>query len=69
MLSRYHYSSLTIFCNYLQFLPIYSTIEMLVLLFSFGRLFDGYLVPRLSYFQLTIHRPMVRLTGKSRAIE
>ena len=40
-------------------------IEMFVLQLSFGRVYGRYLVPRLSYLQLTIHRQIVRLRDKT----
>ena len=66
MLNRYHNSSLTILCNYLEFLPVYSMTEKLISQLSFGRVYDRYLVPRLSYLQLTIHRLMGRLRDKTK---
>ena len=65
MLSRYHNSFSTMLCNYLVYLPVYSKIKMFISLLNFGRVYGRYLVPRLSYFQLTIHRIMLRLTGKT----
>ena len=65
VLSRYHKSSLTILCDFLEFQLVYSMTEMLILQLSFGRVYGRYLVPRLSYFQLTIHRLMVRLRDKT----
>ena len=69
MLSRCHISSFTILCNYSVYLPVYYTIKMSVLLLSFGRIYGRYLVPRLFYLQLTIHRLMVRLKDKKIPIE
>ena len=60
VLNRYHNSSLTILCNYLEFLLVYSITEMFMSVLSFGRVYGRYLVPGLSYLQLTIHRLMVR---------
>ena len=65
VLSRYHNSSLTILCDFLEFLPVYSMTEIFVSQLSFGRVYGRYLVPRLSYLQLTIHRLMVRLRDKT----
>ena len=65
MLSRCHNSSLTILCNCLEFLPVYSMTEIFISQLSFGRVYGRYLVPRLSYLQLTIHRLMVRLRDKT----
>ena len=62
MLSRYHKLFLTMLCNYLEYLPVYSTI--FVSLLSFNRVYSRYLVPKLSFIQFTIHRLMVRLKGK-----
>ena len=61
VLSKYHNSSLTILCNYSEFLLIYSMTEILASQLSFGRVYGRYLVPRLSYLQPTIHRLMVRM--------
>ena len=44
---------------------MYSMTEMFVSQLSFGRVYGRYLVPRLSYLQLTIHRLMVRLKDKA----
>ena len=65
VLSMYHNSSLTILCNFLEFLTIYSMIEIFVTQLSFGRVYSRHLVPRLSFLQLTIHRLMVRLRDKT----
>ena len=56
MLSRYYNSSLTMLCDFLEFLPVYSIIEMFVLQLSFSRAYGRYLVPRLSSLQLTISK-------------
>ena len=65
MLNRFHNSPLTILCNYLEFVPVYSMIEIFVSQHSLSRVYGTYLVPRLSYLQLTIHRLMVRLRDKT----
>ena len=65
VLSRYHKSSLTILCDFLEFLLVYSMIEMFILQLSFGRVYGRYLVSRLSSLQLTIHRLMARLRDKT----
>ena len=65
-LSRYHNSSLTILCNYLEFLPMNSMTEMFVSQLGFSKVYGRYLVPRLSYLQLTIYRMMVRLRDKTK---
>ena len=44
---------------------MYSMTKMFVYLLSFGRVYGRYLIPRLSCFQLTIHRLMVRLKDKT----
>ena len=64
MLNRYYNYSLTMLCNYSKFLPVYSMIEIFISQLSCGRVYGRYLVPQLSYLQLTIHRPMVRLRDK-----
>ena len=56
VLSRYHNYSLTMLCNYLEFLLVYSMTEMFISRLSFGRVYGRYLVSRLSYLQLTIYR-------------
>ena len=63
--SRYHNSSLTILCYFSEFLLVYSLTEIFISQLSFGRIYGRYLVPRLSSLQLTIHRLMVRLRGKT----
>ena len=65
VLSRYHNSSLTMLCGFLEFLPVYSMIEIFMSQLSFGRVYGRYLVPR-SYLQLTIHKLMVRLRSKTK---
>ena len=65
VLSRYHNFSLTMLCNYSEFLLVYSMTEMFISQLSFGRVYSRYLVPWLSYFQLTIHRLVVRLRDKT----
>ena len=65
MLSRYHNSSLTMLCDFSEFLPMYSMIEIFISQLCFGRVYGRYLVLRLSSFQLTIHRLMVRLRDKT----
>ena len=65
MLSRYHYSSLTILCDFSEFLPVYSMTEVFVSQHSFGRVYGRYLVCRLFYLQLAIYRLMVRLRDKT----
>ena len=65
VLSRYHNSSLTMLCNFLEFLLVYFMTGMFVLQLSFRRVYGKYLVPRLSSLQLTIHRLMVRLRDKT----
>ena len=64
VLSRYSNSSLTILCDFLEFLPVYSMTDIFISQLGFGRVYGRYLVPRLSSFQLTIHRLMVRLRDK-----
>ena len=66
MLIRYHNSFLTIFCNYLEYLPVYSMIKIFVSLLSLSKVYSRYLVPSLSCFQLTIHRMMDRLKSKTK---
>ena len=65
VLSRYHNSSLTMFCDFSEFLLVYSMTEMFVSQLSFGRVYGKYLVPRLFSLQLTIHRLMFRLRDKT----
>ena len=65
VLSRYHNSSLIILCGYLEFLQVYSMTEIIISLLRFGRVYGRYVVPRLFYLQLTIHRLMVRLKDKT----
>ena len=65
LLSRYYNSFLTVLCNYSVYLPVYSMTEILVLLYSFGRVYGRSIVPTLSYLQLTIHRLMVELKDKT----
>ena len=62
--SRYCNSSLTILCKYSEFLPVHLTTEIFVSQLSFFRVYGRYLVPRLPYLQLTIHRLMGRLSDK-----
>ena len=64
MLSRYYNSSLTILCDYSDFLPVYSLMEIFVAQLSFSRVNGGYLVPRLYYLELSIQRLMVRQRDK-----
>ena len=64
MLSRYHKSSMTMLCDFSEFLLVYSMTELFVLQISFGRVYGRCLVTRLSFLQLTIHRLMVRLRDK-----
>ena len=65
MLSRYYNSVLTMLCDYLEFLPAYSIIELFIFRLNFGRVYGRYLVPSLSYFQLTIQRLMVGLRDET----
>ena len=65
MPSRCNNSSLAMLCNYSEFLPVSSMIEMFVLQLGFGSFYGKYLEPRLSYLQLTIRRLMVRLRYKT----
>ena len=65
VLNRYPNSSLTILCDFSEFLLVYSMIEMFISQLSFGRVYGRYLVPWLSSLQLTIHRLMVRLRDKT----
>ena len=48
MLSGCHNSSLTILCDYSEFLPVYSMTEIFVSLLSFGSVCGRYLALRLS---------------------
>ena len=48
MLSRYHNSSLSMLCKYLELLSVYSMTEMFVSLLSSGRVYGRCLLPRLS---------------------
>ena len=65
VISRYHNSSFTMLCDYSEFLQVYFMTEMFVSQLSFSRVYSRYLVPRLSYLQLTIHRLIVRLRDKT----
>ena len=64
VLSRYHNSSLPVLCNHSEFLLVYSMTEIFISQLGFGRVHGRYLVRRLSYFQLTIYRLIVRLRDK-----
>ena len=46
VLNRYHNYSLTILCDYSEFISVYSMIEMFILQLSFGRFYGRYLIPR-----------------------
>ena len=64
VLSRYPNSSSIILCDFSEFLLVYFMTDMFVSQLCFGRVYGGYLVPRLSFLQLTIYRLMVRLRDK-----
>ena len=51
--------------DYLEFLLAYSIKEISISQLSFGRVYNRYLIPRLSYLHLTIHRLVVRLRDKT----
>ena len=48
VLSRYPNYSLTMLCNFLEFVLVYSMTEIFISQLSFGRVYGRYLVPRLS---------------------